>query len=81
MKWEEVRKTYPNTFVKLQILSSHLEGSNKIIDDMAVIKVIDDNKSATKELINCSEGTVVYHTSNEQISIEVKNIRAYRGRI
>ena len=40
MKWEEVRKIYPNTFVKLQILESHLEGNNKIIDDMAIIKVV-----------------------------------------
>lgn len=75
MNWEEVRKTYSNTFVKLQILASHLEGNNKIIDDMAVIKSIDDNKAATKELINCSEGTVVYHTANDNIVIEVKNIR------
>lgn len=81
MKWEEVRKTYPNKFVKLQILDFHLEGNNKIIDDMAVIKAIDDNKIATKELMNCTEGNVVYHTANEHISIEVKNIRAYRGRI
>lgn len=69
MKWEDVRKAYPNTFVKLQILDSHLEGNNKIIDD---------NKSATKELMNCSEGTVVYHTANENITIKVKNIRRIR---
>ena len=81
MKWEEIRKTYPNKFVKLQILESHLEGNEKYIDDMAVIQVIDDNKIATKELINAKEGTIVYHTGNEKISVEVKNIRAYRGRI
>lgn len=81
MKWEEVRTTYPNKFVKLQILEYHLEGNKKIIDDMAVIKIIDDNKSATKELMNCEEGTVVYHTANEKINVEVKNIRAYRGKI
>ncbi|WP_123053393.1 hypothetical protein [Clostridium sp. JN-1] len=81
MKWEEVRKIYPNKFVKLQILKFHLEGNIKIIDDVVVIKVIDDNKSATKELVNSKEGTIVYHTANENISIEVKNIRAYRGRI
>lgn len=81
MKWEEVKKTYPNKFVKLQILESHLESNEKYIDDMAVIKVIDDNKSATKELVNAKEGTIVYHTANEKIFVEVKNIRAYRGRI
>ncbi len=37
MKWEEVRRIYPNKFVKVQILKSHLEGNNKIVDDMAVI--------------------------------------------
>ncbi|CAH0437702.1 hypothetical protein [Clostridium neonatale] len=38
-------------------------------------------QSMTRELMNCSEGTVIYHTANENITIEVKNIRAYRGRI
>lgn len=31
--------------------------------------------------MNCEEGTLVYHTANEKMSIEVKNIRAYRGKI
>jgi hypothetical protein len=79
MKWEEVRKTYPDKFVKLQVLEFHLEGNKKYIDDMAVIKVIENNKEATKELVNSKEGTIVYHTANEHIFIEVKNIRAYRG--
>ncbi|MCI7443639.1 MAG: hypothetical protein MSA89_11265, partial [Clostridium sp.] len=64
---------------KVQILKSHLEGNNKIVDDMAVIRVIDNNKEATNELINCKDDTIVYHTTNEKISIEIKNIRAYRG--
>ena len=79
MKWEEVRKIYPNKFVKVQILQFHLDGKTKIIDDMAVIKVIDDNKEATKELMHCKDGVTVYNTVNKNISIEVKNIRAYRG--
>lgn len=33
MKWEEVRKIYPNQYVKLQILASHVEGNTKFIDD------------------------------------------------
>jgi len=43
MKWEEVRRTYPDKFVKLQILESHMEGTKKYIDDMAVIKVINSS--------------------------------------
>lgn len=81
MKWEEVRKTYPNKFVKLQILESHMEGNKKYIDDMAIIKVIDNNKDATKELVHAIDNTIVYHTGNKSIFVEVKNIRGYRGAI
>jgi len=79
VKWEEVRKTYPDQYVKLQILESHMEGNNKYIDDLAVIEVMDDSKEATKELVNTEGSTLVYHTENESLFIEVKNIRGYRG--
>lgn len=48
---------------------------------MAVIKVINDSKEATKELIHCDHNTIVYHTGNESIFVEIKNIRVYRGAI
>lgn len=79
MKWEEVRKLYPNKFVKLQVLEYHMEGNMKYIDDMAVIKAIEDNREATRELVQAKDSTLVYHTANESINLEVKNIRAYRG--
>lgn len=79
MKWEEVRTIYPNQFVKLQIIDYHMVDNMKIIDDMAVIKAFKDNKEATKELVRSTGDIIVYHTSNENIEIEVKNIRSYRG--
>lgn len=78
MKWEEVRTIYPNQFVKLQILDYHMADNMKIIDDMAVIKAFKDNKEATKELVRSTGDIIVYHTSNENIEIEIKNIRSYR---
>ena len=79
VKWEEVRTIYPNQFVKLQILDYHMADNMKIIDDMAVIKAFKDNKEATKELVRSTGDIIVYHTSNENIEIEIKNIRSYRG--
>ena len=79
MKWEEVRRTYPDKFVKLQILESHMEEDKKYIDDMAVVKVIEDNREATKELVNSKDNSLVYHTGNEKIYVIVRNIRGYRG--
>lgn len=47
MRWEEVRKIYPNQFVKMQILKSNIQGNKRYAEDMAVIKAFDDNKEAT----------------------------------
>lgn len=79
MKWEEVRTIYPNQFVKLQILDYHMVDNIKVVDDMAVIKAIADNREATKELVRSTGDVIVYHTSNKDIEIEIKNIRSYRG--
>lgn len=78
MKWEEVRKNYPDQFVKLKILNYHMVGNMKVIDDMAIIRGIEDKKEATKELVQSTGDEIVYHTSNKEIKIEVKNIRGYR---
>ncbi len=79
MKWEEIRKSFPNKFVKVQILKVHMEGNIRYIDDMAVIKVFDDNKEATRELVRSKDDTLVYHTGKSEIKVEVKDIFGFRG--
>ncbi|CDX04635.1 Hypothetical protein DPCES_4749 [Desulfitobacterium hafniense] len=34
MKWDEVRRLYPERFVKIQILDSYIENSVRFIDDI-----------------------------------------------
>lgn len=79
MKWEEVRKLYPNQFVKIKILESHIEEDKKYIDNMAVINAIKDPREATKELVRTTGDVLVYHTGNEKIVLEIRNIKGYRG--
>ncbi len=62
MKWEEVRKIYPNWFVKIQILDSKIEGNKRYIMDMAVVEAYEDNEEATKELVRAKDDILVYHT-------------------
>lgn len=81
MKWEEVRKIYPNRFVKLKILESHIKGNTKYVEDMAVIEALEDNIEATRELVRAKDDILIYHTSNEKIEIEIKQIFGYRGAI
>jgi len=79
MQWEEVRKIYPDQYVKLQILASHTEGNIKYVDEVALIKAIQDPQEATRELLCSKDGIIVSHTSNEELNIELRNLRGLRG--
>ncbi|MCR8744273.1 hypothetical protein [Romboutsia lituseburensis] len=80
MKWEEVRNLYPNKFVKLEILESHIVGEKEYVDEVAVIKAISDDKEAMREFIKCKNKQVVYSTKNENFIIDVvRNIGIRRG--
>lgn len=79
MKWEEIRKSYPNQYVKLTILNFYFEEDRKIVTDVALIDVIEDSKLATKELLRSKGDTIVYHTGSEKIVIEMRNPTGLRG--
>jgi len=74
MKWEEVQTIYPEQFVKFEILHSFEEDNNEIIDEVALIGPVKDEE-ATKELLNCKDRTLVYHTSQNKVIVKIrKNI-------
>ncbi|WP_379146044.1 hypothetical protein [Paenibacillus sp. sgz500992] len=75
MQWEEVRKIYPDQYVKLQILASHTEGSTKFVEEVALIRAIQDPKEATKELLQSKDGMIVSHTANEELKVEIRSLR------
>ncbi|MCT4565467.1 MAG: hypothetical protein N4A68_14285 [Maledivibacter sp.] len=72
MKWQDVRKAYPNQFVKIEILKSHIEDDKQIIEDVAVIDIIDE-KEATKELLTSKGNMLVYHTSKPNLLVKIRN--------
>jgi hypothetical protein len=66
MKWDEMRKSYPNQWVKFEILKSHTKDNILYIDDMEFIKKIKDDLEATNELRNSTGHQLVYHTSHPE---------------
>ena len=72
MKWNDVMKKYPDQFVKIEILDSHIENGKQYVDDVALIEPVDDF-NATEELFNSGEDTIVYHTSKEKIVLEIRD--------
>ncbi|OMF33383.1 hypothetical protein BK132_04055 [Paenibacillus sp. FSL H8-0259] len=72
MQWEEVRKIYPNQYVKLQILASHTEGNTKFVNEVALIRAIQDPQEATKEQLQSKDGVIVSHTGNDGLKVEIR---------
>jgi hypothetical protein len=80
LKWKEVSELYPDRFVKFEIVESHTEDGKEYIDEVAIIKSIDNGKEAMKEFINCKPGQLVYSTKNEQLILQlVKHVGIRRG--
>ncbi|WP_174404773.1 hypothetical protein [Halalkalibacter wakoensis] len=71
-------KIYPDQYVLLNILESHIDGDKKCVDEVALIKPIPDAQEATNELLHAKPGTRVYHTKNEEIVIEIRRRAAFR---
>ena len=81
MKWDEVRKLYPNQYVQLKIIKSTIEGNLEKIEEVAIIRSISDSAEATAELMKSRGDTLVYHTRNEKIELEIRNNPGFRGAI
>ena len=74
MKWSEVRTLHPNKFVLLEKLKEHIDGK-------ALIDVIDNDKEASDLLVRCKGDRFVYHTSKEDLCMEIVNMPILRGRL
>ena len=77
MKWEEARNLYPNQFVKLEVLKSHIENSAEYVDDIAIIGPVNE-QDATGELLKSKDNLLVFHTSKENIILKIRNRIALR---
>lgn len=71
MLWSEVRELFPETFVLVEDIKSHEEGNKIVVEEVAVIKRIDDPAQAWNELFAAKGGRFVYHTSNDRVEIKV----------
>jgi hypothetical protein len=79
MKWSEVRESFPNQFVLVEELASHIENDRVYVDDVAVVRAVPDDE-ATKTLMQCKNKLFVYHTNNDSIVIELRRRPGLRGR-
>lgn len=80
MLWQEVRTVYPDQYVLLEILDSHTVDNIQFVNEVALVRAIQDPSEATKELLKCKDNNIVYHTGQEKIAIELRKPPFYRSR-
>ncbi|EPZ47376.1 hypothetical protein N007_06515 [Alicyclobacillus acidoterrestris ATCC 49025] len=62
---------YPNQFVYLEDLQSRVQDGKLYVDEVALIRPLTDSQEALQALKAARDKKFIYHTSHEQIVMEV----------
>ncbi len=79
MQWAEVRMMFPDTFLVLEDLKSHVEDGSLVVEEVAVVRPLTDGKEVTQALRNCKGTTFIYHTKHDRIAMPIRTKPVYRG--
>ena len=79
MHWSEVQRLYPDQFILLEELSSHYKDDKLYVEEVAIVRPIQDADEAMVALLRAHDERFIYHTSKEQIIMEVRLKPAIRG--
>lgn len=79
MKWNEVRKTYPNKWIVFDSLNQYEENNKLIITNLAIVEVFDDINEAYKFYCKLHKEDKkrelnIGDTRKEQLSYEIERI-------
>lgn len=69
----------PDSYVVLEELRSHIIENKKYVDEVALIKVIEDSKEVTRKLVRSKGKQFVYHMGNKEIIMEMVRKPGYNG--
>jgi hypothetical protein len=72
--WDQVRDLYPNAWVLVQAMSSHSDGTQRVLDAMNVLDVFDDSEPALRHYLKLHKEDqrkemYVVHTKKENLEI------------
>lgn len=86
MKWEQVRKQYPEQWVLIEAISAHTENSIRYPDELSVISYFPDSTTAWKEYkkLHLAEPTreyYIFHTDKETFEVEEQKFIGVRRRL
>lgn len=73
IKWDAVRKRYPNRFILLMSLNEHIENNTRYIDDVVVRRILNDEE-AGNVLVRCKGKNFVFHTYKPKLEMDIVRI-------
>ncbi len=79
MQWSEVRTLYPDQFVCLEDLSTHMEDGQLHVEDVAIIRPLANTRETWDAFKSAHDRRFIYHTSREQIVMDVVTKPLIRG--
>jgi hypothetical protein len=84
MKWHEIRAAFPGQWLLVEATAAHSEQNRRILDDIAVLSVFPNGKSAMNGYIELHEKDpqrelYVLSTDREELDIEELRWLGIRG--
>ncbi|WDM03058.1 hypothetical protein JI721_13960 [Alicyclobacillus cycloheptanicus] len=71
MLWSEVRRIFPDQFVLVEDLKSRIEDGKLFVEEVSLIRPLRDSKETLDALKESKGKRFIYHTSNENIIMNV----------
>jgi hypothetical protein len=74
MKWQEIRKYYPQQWLLVEAIKAHSEADKRILEQLAVVSTFPDSVTAMKSYVQLRREAperelYVFHTSRETLDI------------
>ncbi len=74
MKWEEIRKQYPDQWLLVEAIEAHSESGKRIVEELTVVNTFADSKTAMEEYLQLhrkqpERELYVLHTDRESLNI------------
>lgn len=84
MKWQEIRRQYPQQWLLVEAIQAHSEGYKRILDEIAVVDTFSDSVSAMNNYSQLHRKAperelYVFHTSRKTIDITERRWLGIRG--
>ncbi len=86
MKWNEIRKQYPNKYILVEALKAYSCDKKRYIEDMTVVSCFEGTKKAWEEYKKIKHDSpsrefYIFHTSKETIEVVEQAFTGVRGAI